>query len=146
MAAQQIIPPGYGEPNFKPSLRERARKKPSLQERREGNCEQHASLIRALPCCVTGITPAGTIHHLKSGPASKERGMGMKAPDWWGVPLCEDAHLNGVERVGTRNEFSWFQAHGIADVYELAAALWSNTGDVDRMAKIVRAHMGRPAR
>jgi hypothetical protein len=72
--------------------------------------------------------------------------MGMKAPDWWGVPLCEDAHLNGVERVGTRNEFSWFQAHGIADVYELASALWNASPNIERMKKVLQAHMGRPAR
>jgi hypothetical protein len=38
------------------------------------------------------------------------------------------------------------RAHGISDPLELAAALWSNTGDLDRMRKIVRAHMGRPGR
>jgi len=138
------LPPSIG--NFKPSLRERAKKKPTLQEKREGNCEQHAALIRLLPCCVTGQQPAGQIHHLKSGPAAKERGMGMKAPDWWGVPLCEAAHLGGVEKLGSRRELGWFQANGIDDPYELAAALWRASPDFDRMKRIVQSHMGRPGR
>lgn len=138
--AQQIAHPNRGLPNFKASLRDRSKTKPSLQERREAVCERHAELIRQLPCCVTGVKPAGTIHHLKSGPAAKERGMGMRAPDWWGVPLCAEAHLNGVERVGSRQEFAWFQANGIADVYELAAALWRVSPDIEAMNLIVSTH------
>lgn len=138
-----IPPPGYGQPNFKPSLSERAKRGPSAEERREGNSARHRELIRLLPCCVSGVEPAGTIHHLKSGPATKERGVGMRATDKWGLPLTYEEHLNGVERVGSRRELEWFQAHGIADPYGLAKALWDASGDLPRMRAIVLAHMGR---
>lgn len=141
--AERIIPPGYGRPNFKPSVSERARHKPSAQERREGNSARHQALIRLLPCCVSGVEPAGTIHHLKSGPAAKERGAGMKATDKWGLPLTYENHLNGVERVGARRELEWFQARGIEDPHGLAKALWDASGDLPRMRAIVLAHMGR---
>lgn len=144
--AQFIKPPGYGEPQFKPTLSERyaaKRGKKTAAEKREGMSRRHVELIRKLPCCVTGREPAGTIHHLKSGPAASERGTSRKATDKWGVPLNWDDHLNGVERVGARRELEWFQARGIADPYELAAALWRATGDLERMRRIVLAHMGR---
>jgi hypothetical protein len=38
------------------------------------------------------------------------------------------------------------RAHGIADPLELAAALWSASPDLDRMTKVLQAHMGRPGR
>lgn len=141
--AQFIPPPGYGLPNFRPGVSERSKRKPSAQERREGNSERHRELIRLLPCCVTGQEPGGQAHHLKSGPAAKERGVGMKATDRWLVPLCHEAHINGVERVGSRLEVEWFRARGIADPHALAKALWDATGDLPRMRAIVLAHMGR---
>lgn len=128
--------------NFRLSVAERAKKKPSAQERREGNSKRHRELVRLLPCCITEQEPAGEGHHLKSGPAAKERGAGMKATDRWLVPLCHEAHINGVERVGSRRELEWFQARGIADPYALAKALWDATGDLARMRAIVIAHRG----
>jgi hypothetical protein len=142
---QEIRPPKvYG--NFRPSLKERSKKHVSSQERREGNEEKHAALLRLLPCCVTGQTPARTIHHLKGGPAAKTRGVGMKAPHMWALPLCYEAHILGVEKVPTSREHAWFQDNGLKEPYELAAALYKGTGDLERMTKIVQAHMGRARR
>jgi len=132
----------YG--NFRPTLAERAKKKPSAQQRREGNDRKHLEFLRRLPCCVTLKMPAGSVHHLKSGPAKKERGVGMKATDRWGVPLSEGAHIFGVELLGSRNELAWFKANGIADPYGLAEALWHARGDLGRMTAIVLAHRGQP--
>lgn len=141
--AQQIEHPNRGEPNFKSGIRERNAPKQSASDKRPGMSEAHLALVRRLPCCVSGVTPAGEAHHLKQG--TGERGAGMRSTDRWAVPLSHERHME-LERLGSRNEWAWFRANGIADPLELAAALWSNTGDLERMAKIVRAHMGRPAR
>lgn len=141
--SQQIEHPLRGLPNFKRSVRERKSAKPSSVDKRPGMSEEHLALIRKLPCCVTGVTPAGEAHHLKQG--TGERGTGMRSSDRWAVPLCHAKHME-LERQGSRNEWAWFRAHGISDPLELAAALWANTGDLARMTKIVQAHMGRPSR
>lgn len=134
--------------NFRPTVTERAKAKStrkSAAEKREGNSERHLELLRLLPCCITGQTPAGEVHHLKGGAARLERGMGQRATDQWGVPLSRIPH-DALERIGSRLEHAFFRERGIADPYELAAALWQATGDLDRMRKIVQAHMGRPGR
>lgn len=124
-------------------VRQRIQKKnkPSAAEKREGNCKKHLALIRKLPCCVTGKSGPNDPHHLKEG-LQHERGIGRKATDRWAVPLSRTKHEE-VERIGSRNEQAWFQKHGIADSLELAAALWRNTGDLDRMLKVLKAHMGK---
>jgi len=135
--------------NFRPSVTEREREKrtrKSAAEKREGNSEDHAALLRLLPCCVTGREPARTIHHLKAGPARHERGVQMRATDRWALPLSYEAHILGVETVGSRREHAWFREHGVDDPYELAAALWRETGDLERMRRIVQAHVGRGRR
>jgi hypothetical protein len=142
MSQQIYRPPVIG--NFRPSIRERAKKKPSAAERREGNSEAHLALIRQLPCCVGGsghIDP----HHLRCGPAAKERGTGQKATDQWVVPLSREAHED-AHRVGSRAEDGWFRARGIEDVVELARALFRVTGDLDAMRRVLWAHMngGKP--
>lgn len=64
------------------------------------------------------------------------RGMGMRSPDRYAVPLCHDHHINGVERVGSRNEIEWFAKRGV-QALDLAAALWGSTGDLAKMTAIV---------
>jgi hypothetical protein len=113
--------------------------KPSSAEKREGNCKKHLALIRQLPCAATGRRGPNDPHHLKEG-LVYERGIGRKATDRWAVPLCRAKHEE-VERIGSRNEQAWFRKHGIEDSLELAAALWRNTGDLDRMERVLRAHM-----
>lgn len=105
--------------------------------KREGNSAKHCALIRKLPCLVTGYAPAGTIHHLKSGPARLERGIGMKATDRWGVPLCFQAHILGVETVGSKRELEWFQDRGIEDPYDVAKRLWEASPHFENMQDIV---------
>ena len=140
------IPHSHLYGNFRPTVRERSKPRLSAQQRREGNCERHLAALRKLPCCVTGRTPAGQVHHLKRGPAAKERAFQRRATDRWGLPLSFDAHILGVERVPTNQELSWFRGNGIEDPYELAAALWNASPDVDRMVRIVQSHIGRPQR
>jgi len=132
--------------NFRPSVTERDREKrtrKSAQERREGNCEKYAALLRQCPCVVTLKMPAGQIHHLKAGPARSERGVQMRATDRWALPMSYAAHILGVETVGSRREHEWFREHGIADPYALAEALWNAPRDVAVMTRIILAHRER---
>jgi hypothetical protein len=141
---QEIRPPKvYG--NFRPSLKDRARKKPSAQERREGNSKDHLELVRQLPSCVSGVAGHCDPHHLRSGPAAQERGVGMKATDRWVVPLMRIEH-DELHRISSKLEAEWFRERGVADVVELANALWLGTGDIERMRKILQAHMGKQRR
>jgi hypothetical protein len=139
------VPREYVLNNQRPSLKERARKKPSAQERREGNSEAHLALIRRLPSCVSGVAGPCDPHHLRSAAALLERGVGMRATDRWTVPLLRVEH-DELHRISSRLEEAWFRERGIDDVIELAAALYANTGDLERMWKVQQAHMGRLTR
>jgi hypothetical protein len=126
--------------NFRPSLKERAKKHVSAQERREGNCEKHLALLRLCPCAVSLKMPAGEVHHLKSGLAGKERGMGMRATDKWGIPLCHDVHMD-LESHGSRREYEFLAARGLHDPIGLADALWRCAPKtVEAYTKIILAH------
>jgi hypothetical protein len=131
--------------NQRPSLKDRAKKKPSAQERREGNSKDHLELVRQLPSCVSGVAGPCDPHHLKSGPAASERSVGRRATDRWAVPLKRDEH-DELERISSRLEEAWFRERGVDDVIELANALWVNTGDLERMLKVLQAHVGRRRR
>lgn len=123
--------------NFKKSKADQlAEKVRDDHEDREGNSYAHQALIRKLPCCTCSKMPGGTIHHLK---ATGLRGMGRRSPDRYGVPMCADCHLNGVERAGSKNELDWFRKRGV-EALDLASALWGATGDLPKMTKIVIAH------
>ena len=138
MTSEVARPIIYG--NFKPKRSERIKAKKSPADKRKklpGNSEKHKQAIRTLPCCIPGCCVVGSeIHHLKSG---GHRGAGMKAPDRLGVPLCHEHHINGVEKVGARNELAWFAKHGIEPL-ELAAALWMVSPDKAAMCRVVLAH------
>jgi hypothetical protein len=128
----------YG--NFRPSLKERSKKHVSAQERREGNSKAHLELVRQLPCCVCGRAPPVDCHHLKSGPAKAERGVGMRSTDQWAVPLCRVCH-SAVERIGSRREFEWFAANQIDQPYEMAKALKACTPRTPQaMLPVLAAH------
>jgi hypothetical protein len=131
--------------NFRPSKAERSKKRESSAARRPGMSEEHLALIRQLPSCVSGRAGPCDPHHLKSGPAGQERAVGRRATDRWAVPLKRDEH-DELERISSRREEAWFRERGVDDVIELAAALWTNTGDLERMLRVMQAHMGRVAR
>jgi hypothetical protein len=143
MASQ--VPRDHILANFRPSLKERAKKHVSAQERREGNSKAHLELVRQLPSCVSGVAGPCDPHHLRSQAAGQERGVGMRATDRWVVPLLRAEH-DELHRISSRLEEAWFRERGVADVVELANALWVNTGDLERMQKVLQAHMGRRRR
>ena len=121
--------------NFRERFPEK--KKPAFLER-EGMDSKHCALLRLMPCCVSLVQPAGTVHHLKSGPAMKERGVGLRATDRWGIPMAWDTHME-IERIGSRKETQWFMDRGV-DPHDLAVSLWNGTGDLERMCRILMAH------
>lgn len=105
-------------------------------ERAEGMSAKHCTLIRQCPCTACLLEPAGTVHHLKSGPAKEERGMGMRATDQWGVPLCPRHHAQ-IEEIGSRNEVEQFLKWGV-DPHRLATALWTASPNLEVMIKLVK--------
>ncbi|MFM7010620.1 MAG: hypothetical protein ACKO0Z_15045 [Betaproteobacteria bacterium] len=128
---------------FKPSPEQRMkskRQKVNFRDKRPGMSDDHLACIRKLPCCTCLKMPGGQVSHIKDTP-DKERGMGLKSSDKWAVPQCNDCHINGVERVGTRNELAWFKTRGV-DALSLASALWHSTGDIPKMTRIVIEHHG----
>lgn len=110
----------------------------SRRQLRVGNSEEHLALVRQLWCTLGTERYRIECHHLKSGPALKERGVGMKATDRWAVPLFYARHWD-LENIGSRREFDFFMEHGI-NPYDLANALWANTGDLVRMSRVLKAH------
>jgi hypothetical protein len=128
--------------NFKPKRAERLKAKKSPADKRKklpGNSEKHLQAIRLLPCCIPGCQVVGCDpHHLKSGPASAERGAALKARDRWTVPLCRHHHEE-VERRASKCELFWFLTFGVEPL-ELAAALWMVSPDRASMCRIILAH------
>lgn len=113
-------------------------KTPSSREERDGNSAPHLSLIRQMPCAVCLECRPKVIvdpHHLRSGEALAERGVGMRAPDKYAVPLCR-CHHDDLHRISSRREKQWFYDGGI-DPFDLAVALWVSTGDLERMVNIL---------
>lgn len=113
----------------------------NFRQARQGMSRSHEALIRQLPCCISLHTPAGTVHHLKSNEAAKERGVSLRATDQWGLPMSPEAH-ELIERLGSRREVAWFMARGV-DPHALARSLWAATGDLPAMTAIVVEHVMR---
>ena len=90
-----------------------------------GMSEPHCVLLRQCPCLMCGVSPAGTVHHLKSGDARATRGVNLRAPDKFGVPLCWLPCHAGLEEVAGCHEYAIFGARGIADPFKVADDLWN---------------------
>jgi len=61
----------------------------------------HLAYVRGLPCEVCHRKPSEA-HHLLRGPFS--RGWGLKAPDRWTIPLCQEHH-NALHMAGNETEY-----------------------------------------
>jgi hypothetical protein len=121
--------------NFKPPKNPNAKRELKARDKRPGMSPEHLSLIRNLPSCVSGRKPCDP-HHLR---LKDERGVGLRATDRWAIPLTRDEH-DHVHTFGSKRETIYFKALGF-NPYDLANALWKNTGDLERMEKIVRAYL-----
>lgn len=126
--------------NFKKPKRERGHENSDKRDRRPGMDPDHLANIRRLPCCIPGCKkdPGGEAHHLKDTGA-KERGMGLRSTDRWAVPLCNDHHIHGVERVGAKKELAWFAKLGL-EILDVAVALWGSRGNLESMRRIVMSN------
>jgi hypothetical protein len=124
--------------NFKASKPERRQSK--WRDRRPGMSVSHCELVRLCPCAACLLTPAGTVHHIKSG--TGERGIGVRSTDRWGVPLCPRCHEE-IERIGSRHEPAHFVTVWKIDPHSLARSLWASTGDLAQMTRITIAHHRR---
>ena len=117
-----------------PSAASRARAKRAA---REDNSLAHLALVRQLWCCLGHERQNIDCHHLQAGPARQWRGFGMKSPDRWVVPLVRWRHEE-LHRLGSRHEFEFFMSQGI-NPYNLAWALWINTGNLATMGRVLVA-------
>lgn len=135
-----LQPHVYG--NFRNQSRyfpSKAAKARAKRATREGNSDAHLNLIRMLPCTVCERRHGIHAHHLQSGLAAKERGVGMKASDRWAVSLCGEHHAD-LHRYGSRREVGWFAEFGFISPHALADAYWHSTGDFNRLNRILLAH------
>ena len=121
--------------NFKTPREHRKRRK-TPAEKRPGDPD-YVKKVKKLPCCVCGAPGPSQIHHLKQG--TGERGMAKRSSDKWGVPLCFEHHINGVERVASQREMVWFQSYGVEPL-TLAAALFANKHSLDAMRAVLGAN------
>lgn len=85
---------------------------------------EHLEFIRSLPSCLSGEYGCDP-HHLLSAPG---RGVGLKAPDWWTVPLARMEHDRLHRECGSKTEEEWFVAQGVMP-HILARTLWHLSGD-----------------
>jgi hypothetical protein len=115
------------------------RREPNAASKRPGMSPKYLHAIKRMPSCLSGRKPCDP-HHLRCGPAAKERGVSLKATDRWAVPLTRDEH-EMVHKLGGTVEFDWFRVRGI-NVLELATALWAAFPDEERMLRIIQAHRG----
>lgn len=108
------------------------------REKRLGNSNAHLYLVRQMQCSVCHRHTDIHAHHLRSGAAAKRRGVGMKSPDMFAVPLCAPHHED-IHHYGSRREVGWFAEYAI-NPHLLADALWHNTGDIARLNRVLLAH------
>lgn len=91
---------------------------------RAGMSREHLAWIRRLPCACCGarFMVGNHAHHLlRTG----ERGMGLKSPDRYAIPLCV-THHQGIHAAG--DEEGYLRRWGI-DGRALADRLWRVSGD-----------------
>lgn len=126
----------YRPISSKPPKKMKPRNKNHGHYKRPGMSEPHLACVRQLPCCICAAPGPNDPHHLM---ATGERGMAMKSPDRWAVPMCRKHH-DEVQTCGTKNELRWFAERGIADVLMFATHLWEVTGEVPQMFKVWIKH------
>lgn len=134
--AFDVPKPAMTEPNFRVH---RPKEKKVSRRSLLGKDPEYLEKLKQLPCCIPlcKMSAPSQAHHLKS--FDPTRGKGMKVPDKWTVPLCHEHHIHGVERVGSRQETSWFRERGIMCL-DLAAALHANSHSLEAMLRVLMTH------
>ena len=107
------------------------------EARKERIAKPHMDMVRAIQmCAATGRIGAVDVHHLMRG-EGVVRGMGMKAPGRYVIPLCRRVH---DEITPTPNpEQVLMNRYGL-DARALADALWQHRGNLNRMSRAVGRH------
>jgi hypothetical protein len=109
---------------------------------RAGMSKAHLALIRLLPCAVCRIYGGVQAHHLM---VKEHRGIGMRAPDMFAIPLCDSCH-HRLHTRGSRAHTELLRGEGVDDL-RLASELWQEslsnatyTGKLNAMRSIVMRH------
>ena len=118
--------------------------------RRRGNDPAHLVLVRRLSCAVCPVTSGIDAHHLKSGPAKNERGLGMKATNRHVCPLCR-YHHDEVEALASTREPEWYASYGYSAAhntspYAYVLALYRCGSNEERMRQVHMAYKAAAAR
>ena len=135
MTAFQIPRPPVTAPFFRE--RKPKQKQETREQKREKEAPGYLVKVRRLPCCVCGEEAPSEPHHLKC--AMPGRGKGTKVPNRYCLPLCNECHIYGVEKVGSRQEAAWFRERGILCL-DLAAALFVNSHSHEAMLAVLTSH------
>ena len=108
---------------------------------RPGNDLEHLARVRQLWCTLgheRGLKI--DVHHLQGGPVRKFRGLGLKSPDAWVVPLEHWRHME-LHALGSRHELDYFMENGGINPYVLATALFAiSKMGVMTMGRVLTAH------
>lgn len=103
----------------------------------------HLAFVRRLPCLITKTPDQSVAHHLLM---KQHRGAGMKAPDWYTVPLRSDIHDLLHRDVPSRvTEDEWFWEREIPRPDLLALTLWGvhdNYEVAEMLVRMWRNHDG----
>lgn len=113
------------KPRLKSDRPRRQRRPRDLRARLED--ADHLRLIRALPCLISGYTPAGQAAHIRYANAQfgKEiTGIGVKPDDKWTVPLCAWEHTESSGAQHRFGEEAWWIDRGI-DPLQVASNLYA---------------------
>ncbi len=139
MKAYRLIAP-LSIPNFR--VRKPKVRKPPAWLKRERKASGYLAKIRKLSCCVCDHPAPSEAHHLKC--ADPNRGKGQKVPNKFALPLCNECHIHGVERVGSRREAAWFRERSVLCL-DLAAALYANSHSLEAMMNVLTVHREKAA-
>ncbi|MDQ0305284.1 hypothetical protein J2S75_004336 [Ancylobacter polymorphus] len=112
-------------PRLKTDRPRRPRRPRELRARLED--ADHLRLIRALPCLISGHTPAGQAAHIRYANAQFGKaitGIGVKPDDKWTVPLCAWEHTESSGAQHRFGEETWWIERGI-DPLQVASNLYA---------------------
>ena len=114
------------------------KKEPKRDTRVDRKDPKHLEFIRSLPSIISFQTERIVAHHLLSIPNT--RGVGIKAPDKYTVPLTWDEHNRLHNECAAKTEQQWFTSEGIVGLNSLAERLWRLSGDWNAAVIIIKHH------
>lgn len=100
-------------------------------------CEGHLNAIRQLPCILSG-RPAESAH-ISYGDLKHDKphnAMGIKADDFYTVPLAPELHRLATGSQHDCGEREWWEQFGI-DPVEVALRLWDRSPCIEIMNEII---------